>query len=91
MRWRRKVARQPAVDGRITLARTLERNRFQPEIGALRLRRFLTAAKAIGDYKASEICNEAGLWRRDPRIRDLTLRERSSLAAALRATKGRRR
>lgn len=84
MHWRRKVSRQPAVQGRLTLARTLERNGFPPEVGALRLRRFLTSGHRIGERKAGEICTEAGLIRRDPRIRELTLRERSSLAAALR-------
>lgn len=83
-RWRNKVARQTPANARITLARTLEQNGFPPEIGALKLRRFLTAATGIGPGKAGEICNEAGLVRRDPRIRDLTLRERSALAVALR-------
>jgi hypothetical protein len=84
LRYRRKVASQPAGKGRLTLARTLERNGFPPEIGALRLRRFLASAAGIGEWKAAEICNDAGMARRDPRIRELTLRERSSLAASLR-------
>lgn len=87
--WRRKVARQSPSRGRLTLAATLERKTFAPEVGALRLSRFLTAASRVGPGKAAEICRDAGILRRDPRIRDLTLRERAALADVLRRRAGR--
>jgi hypothetical protein len=83
-RFRRMVAQQPAAEARITLAQTLERNGFEPGVGALPLHKFLKAARGIGETKAETICSNAGLWRTNPRIRDLTLRERSALAGVLR-------
>lgn len=84
MRWRRKVARQDGPQARLMLARVLERRRIPPEIGALRLLRFLTAATRIGTDKAVRVCMDAEVYRRDPRVRDLTLGERARLAAVLR-------
>lgn len=94
LRWRREVASQDAVSSRETLARTLEAGDFSLEVGALRLVAFLTAASRIGEYKARKMIGEAGILRRDLRVRDLTERERGALAVALRRraaeTRGRR-
>ena len=84
MRYRRKVGRMDAVAGRVQLAKTLEHNGFAPGVGALRLHRFLTAARLVGDEKARRMVYDAGVHRTDCRVRDLTLRERSALAAVLR-------
>jgi hypothetical protein len=84
MRFRKKVGAMNASDGCKALAKTLEHNGFERGVGALRLHRFLTAAKLVGDEKARRIVYDAGVFRTDCRVRDLTLRERSALASVLR-------
>jgi hypothetical protein len=84
MKFRREVGRMEPIDGRIALAKTLEHNGFEPGVGALRIRRFLTAARLVGPQKAEGMCRDAGVVRTDPRVRDLTLGERSRLAKVLR-------
>lgn len=86
--WRRDVFARPSMEGRLTLAETLEGEDIPREIGMLRLRRYLMSANRLGERMASHICREAGIARRDPRVRDLTVRERMALAAALRRRVG---
>lgn len=87
-RWRTEVRAQPGREGRIALAEVLEGRRISRELGSLRLRRFLGAARGHGPGAIARICADAGIYRHDPRLRELTLRERASLAAVLRRRAG---
>lgn len=87
-RWRTQVRTRPRREGAIALAEVLEQRRIGRELGSLRLRRFLGAARGHGPEATARICAEAGIYRHDPRLRELTLRERAALAAVLRRRAG---
>lgn len=83
--WRHDVGRQPSRVGLVVLAEALEPARIPDHVGALTLSLFLRSAQRVGARRASRILAEAGLIRdaSTARVRDLTLRERSVLAAYL--------
>jgi hypothetical protein len=68
------------------LAAHLEAREMLDEIGAFKLDAFLTCPVRVGPNKAGEVIRAAGLSpkRTTKRVRDLTLSERSRLAAILR-------
>lgn len=83
-RWRQRVHALEATGGRRYLANCLEDTDLEREIARLPLRRFLQSARALGPRKATEIMRAANVLRHDPRIVQLTTRERYALALELR-------
>lgn len=89
--FRREVAQQPSAQGRAILADALEQP-VVPEIaGVLTVERFISAARRHGPRKVAQLLNRAAVGRYTTRerrhglrVRDLTLPERSRLAAVLR-------
>ena len=89
--FRREVAQQPMAQGLAILADALEQP-VVPEIaGVLTVERFIGSARRHGPRKVAQVLNRAAVGRypnrerrHGLRVRDLTLPERSRLAAVLR-------
>lgn len=93
-RFRREVSALGGKEGRALLAAYLEKNNPPEEIDRMPVERFVRSIHRIGNFEAERLYRTAGLNRRTARgsgrkngalqVRDLTERERLSLAAALR-------
>jgi hypothetical protein len=80
-----RVRKLSYPEGCEILASILEERDIESHIGALYLDRFLKSIRFVGDHGVEEIWQEAGMLRRNVRVRELVLSERSRLAGALRA------
>ncbi|MGH2954667.1 MAG: hypothetical protein ACRD2Z_03205 [Thermoanaerobaculia bacterium] len=83
-RWRREVREYPKAEGQAMLAEALERNDIPDCLARMDLGWFLTAPQRLGPARAARLALGAGVRRSKCRVRDLTLRQRSVLAARLR-------
>lgn len=96
--FRREVRELPRPEGLALLAAQLEARERPEAVDRLPVERFLTAPRRVGEIAAAKLIHRArihrrtarGVNRQNPTLRvgDLTLRERSALAAALRALPG---
>ena len=83
--WRRRTKALGPHDGKIKIARLLERGSYPTYLASIKLRWLLMSADRIGTTLADHICEDAYITRSvNTELRALTSRERHSLARVLR-------
>lgn len=84
-RFRRELAELSKAEGCETLAHMLvgDDGDMPPHVDGMALRRCLSAIHRVGESKVRDIFRDAGMYRFDPKVRDLTARERRHIALAL--------
>jgi hypothetical protein len=89
-RFRREVHSLGCDEGKALLAAYLEKGEVPQEIDRMKVERFISSIRRVGDDGVKQVRRMAGIYRttvqgRPLQVRDLTPRERVSLAAALRS------